>query len=861
MADPPLPQPSTDEDLTGRLLGWNSTANNDGEEWKSLHFQVRTTAEGVEAFNGAMKLLRSEEGRIVFNSGDTNGSSFARDPLRVVDAYFRLLRCSLEPIDVANNANPLINEGKWAQVTKELLKSLGGSLKSSLQQQIQLLKGNNIESPHQGTYNRSYCTQRNNTLLLYFRSIIDHVGPHAGHNTTILGSTYKPFHELAELFINLLEMECNKIGKLLSVVGWPAISNVLQQDLDKVKSVWGGLNDCLRLASFYLIDNMEHWVQKVQLDLSGQEEFTSKPDIFSRVVIFTMARVVAMIILRRKMPKIRDVNGSMHSDFDDEDVELVSRCLLLMIKFRSISVLVHGFLDDTSVRGQLDDNHINQFKMLVGLGQKIDVYAVKLLRSDADQNADNDSIRLGLKCLAALPSEELNIVFSIKGNAAAINAAEDVFTLGKLFVIKHILKNIYPSASGVSTTLIRLCESAIFHEMPKFYHLFQLRSPHDVDLPIWACNFISDLVGVLSGCTFTFFLSENGGDSRYALIRQHELLVRWLAGSKGTSGKGVRIRPNHPFSNEIIMYILQLRIVHSSFILGNSRQDRKSLISLMAKLLFHPRTEGSHRRLIATVLTRLLRSSNIRCGWESEMKKTQTATIKIMWRELQKSSVLSSKADDSNSSGKRKRKTNSSNVSSEVDASELCDVLGTLIEASVSSQVPINNAAIQEMRLLWDFILKSSDTSGRSQDSLSTKQLFAMSLLAGMMKCQLDIVSIQSMINDQEVVKSETPSSFIDASLALVGTSLVPGRGKSKIASHYYVCVQFLRGSIQLFGREFSENQVTRVLETLNRINAGMPQRVQHLSVSKTCQLGPLIKPNYSAESVKVRCACSFSLF
>jgi hypothetical protein len=165
------------------------------------------------------------------------------------------------------------------------------------------------------------------------------------------------------------------------------------------------------------------------------------------------------------------------------------------------------------------------------------------------------------------------------------------------------------------------------------------------------------------------------------------------------------------------------------------------------------------------------------------------------------------------------------------------------------------------MRLLWDFILKSSDTSGRSQDSLSTKQLFAMSLLAGMMKCQLDIVSIQSMINDQEVVKSETPSSFIDASLALVGTSLVPGRGKSKIASHYYVCVQFLRGSIQLFGREFSENQVTRVLETLNRINAGMPQRVQHLSVSKTCQLGPLIKPNYSAESVKVRCACSFSLF
>jgi hypothetical protein len=32
MSDPPLPQPSTDEDLTGRLLGWNSTANKDGEE-------------------------------------------------------------------------------------------------------------------------------------------------------------------------------------------------------------------------------------------------------------------------------------------------------------------------------------------------------------------------------------------------------------------------------------------------------------------------------------------------------------------------------------------------------------------------------------------------------------------------------------------------------------------------------------------------------------------------------------------------------------------------------------------------------------------------------------------------------------
>ena len=121
MADPQLPQPPPD-DTAISLLGWDSAPENATEidvDWRSLHARVRTTTDGVEAFKRAVKQLSisTQHGSVVFLSPGHAKVSPSRDPLLIVRAYFRLLRCSLEPIE--ENIEPtIITENEWIKFTK-----------------------------------------------------------------------------------------------------------------------------------------------------------------------------------------------------------------------------------------------------------------------------------------------------------------------------------------------------------------------------------------------------------------------------------------------------------------------------------------------------------------------------------------------------------------------------------------------------------------------------------------------------------------------------------------------------------------------------------------------------------------------
>lgn len=852
MADPPLLDTAADE-LTSRLLDWSSThaaaASENSEDWKRLRSQIRTTTNGVEAFKRATKLLSGEEGCIVFQSSDATST---KDPQLIVRSYFRLLRLSLEPAETESPS--IITENEWTQFTKTLLKNLGSSLKSSIQRQIQHLK-ESLESPNdkQGSYNRSSCTQRNNTILLYFHSIIDHVVPHVRRKNAILGSTYKLFSEIAELFVTLLELECNKLGGLiqsfLPVVGWTALSNV-QQDVNQINETWDTLNICLKRAILSIVETMDEGMIPVQRALEGEQSWSSKPEAYSRIIVFMMARAVSLIFLRRKRCQMNttgvvetlSILGVNSTSADDGEADLISQCLQLLMRIRSISVIARGCLEDASTKSQLDENRIKLFEMLVGLGQKVDFYVIKLLCLDADGRDHGDSTRLGFNCLANLPSEEFKISLRISGDTGSLNESENVFPLGKLSVVKHVLENLNSSAHYSPTSLIQICQSTIFQDLPKWYHLQQKRSPHNIDLPLWASIFICDLVGSLIDCSRRFFLAGNIGDnSRDATVRQHQLLIRWLAGSKSA---------NHPFTNEIIMCILQTRATFSN-------QDRSNLLSLMAKLLFHPRTESSHRNLIATVLSRLIRPSGATSSSDNEIHKTKLTTIQIMWRELKKSSMLKSPGNDS--SGKRKRNNMHSSV---IDDSELYQILELLAEASVSSQGTIDSAVMLEVKQLWNSILacNAHDSDPRGRIKIDNRKSTAMSLLAGLMRGQPNTASLHQMINGQDIMKSVSPRSFIDGSMKFIDSIVTPRRRKGCVPStRLIVCVQFISSLATFLGSEFSETHMSRLGRIIDNINSASQTastlekvRVQHHCVWTCCRLGPVIKPNCSAESVKV---------
>jgi len=682
------------------------------------------------------------------------------------------------------------------------------------------------------------------------------------------------FCESAELFVSLLEIECSKIGELvqssLRIVGWPALLNI-QQDVDQINSAWESFNDCLARGVFCLVGLMDDGLIRVQQALSGEHSWTSNPDGYHKIIIFMITRAVSLIFIRKRRFQHNSPTGQRglnsektvsSNNCDGRECELISQCLSLLIKIRSISVLVHGCLEDPSSRCQLNDNRRQLFEMLVGLGQKVDTYAVKLLCLDIDQDANRDDIFLGVKCLADLPNNELNIALSITDEANENDFSEDVLPLGKLFVVKHILRTVLCSSLGAvstasddSTVLLQLCQKTIFDILPRCYHILQMRTSNHTS------TLISDLVSILTKCTLTFFRSSKK-KSRDAMVRQHQLLIRWLAGSQHRAANKAQVYPNHPFSNEIIMCILQARICTIS--IDNSNQDKQSLISLMVKLVFHPRTQSLHRSNIASVLARLLRSSDVVSSCDSGLQNARATAIRILWKETKTSNSFKSTSSDGNKrSGKRKRQT-SSNYSPAIEVYEL---LALLVEASVSSHSAIDGEAIMGMRLFFDKILASNKNNSKLYGDgtrLSNKQFYEMSLLTGLMRCQPNIASMQSILShNQDVIGSADPCAFINGSILVIEFLLSSGISKPKMPTQHCACLQFIAALITIFRAEFSESQVIGVGNIINRMHADSSNfsttktfdmaYQENLLVSTSCKLGSVIRTNFSSESLKVR--------
>jgi len=138
------------------------------------------------------------------------------------------------------------------------------------------------------------------------------------------------------------------------------------------------------------------------------------------------------------------------------------------------------------------------------------------------------------------------------------------------------------------------------------------------------------------------------------------------------------------------------------------------------------------------------------------------------------------------------------------------------------------------------------------------KQVFVISLLIGAMRCHPNIQALQRMLDGEDVIKSAHPFAFIDGSLALID-SLLCGQSKSRIPSLYYTSVQFIR-ALSAWRSEFSESHVTRIgaimktiYSTISTISTFEKVRLQHLLVSAVSDMGHVIPPKISTESLTVR--------
>jgi hypothetical protein len=90
--------------------------------------------------------------------------------------------------------------------------------------------------------------------------------------------------------------------------------------------------------------------------------------------------------------------------------------------------------------------------------------------------------------------------------------------------------------------------------------------------------------------------------------------------------------------------------------------------------------------------------------------------------------------------------------------------------------------------------------------TLDKRQHLVISLLAGMMRFRSNIASIQYMLNDQDAIKSVSPSLFIDGSLELIASfASTHSKTRQPLLCLCSICLLVGITLVSLIGRDFSE--------------------------------------------------------
>ena len=279
---------------------------------------------------------------VVGNDNDANADANAdgdkyKLPLPIVKAYFRLIKCALEPatiIDVSRRSTTTssLTEDEWARLASDLLKKVGDLLKVAIQtcavqHHHQLLSStrngvtnssSNISSNinnsndttstiggggRMGLFIGQSSTKNNNnndndnnatsSILYYLQSILQTIHPHIPSQVRLLGPTYRCFCDVVESFMALLHDEKNCMDKFVTAfaptVGWHALSS-LSSDVERLACVWKECNSLLNVAGCQLLELADGALDTLRdlLLLGGGGENTTTTTTTTTLTTMTM---------------------------------------------------------------------------------------------------------------------------------------------------------------------------------------------------------------------------------------------------------------------------------------------------------------------------------------------------------------------------------------------------------------------------------------------------------------------------------------------------------------------------------------------------------------------------------------------
>ena len=416
----------------------------------------------------------------------------------------------------------------------------------------------------------------------------------------------------------------------------------------------------------------------------------------------------------------------------------------------------------------------------------------------------------------------------------------------------------------------------MFVDVPRCHHFFQTATTSSTDLHSQAREILSDLVCVLEHASHLLCCRSKGkgngqsADWQQTLTQQHHLLVRWLSAPVTTQSSSTS--PNHPMANEMLLNVLQRRVLTSCAADDSySRQDATHLISLLSQLLFHQRTETSHRRNIATLLIRLL-------SMPKRTKKQTDATsltIVSLWSNMKKYNIINATTQRS----KRKRTKDKKSISARKSSSSLppddiytiCRVLEALAKSSVLSRSGIDVEVSVVMRQLWGGILSSVDNKRLTRSEDIGRTMFLCSLSAGAVRASADLSKFYATFDKDGIVfKDVQGKTLMESVLAFVelqlgnksssNSSSLTGSATLKVLMHL-VCIELVGALSECIGGDLSETHINRIGMLLKKATVSIsPANVTSVqsfglrygAVSTASKMGNIVRSDFGQSSLKV---------
>ena len=465
--------------------------------------------------------------------------------------------------------------------------------------------------------------------------------------------------------------------------------------------------------------------------------------------------------------------------------------------------------------------------------------------------------------------------------------------LGRLLLAKHAMERTLVSDSAAIVLpdpriVVDLVESVIFVDVPRCHRLVRCSSSPPSSsstssavamvrdhLRRRAMETLSDLVRVLEGASHALCLSGESDDVRSmrryrrqrSIIRQHHLLVRWLAPAGSSSARcRDRVEHNHPLTNEVLLHILQRRVMISCSVDDDySREDASHLISLLSELLFHRQTEVSHRRNIATLLIRLLSASS-----DGAHANVQTDARRLaresLWACLKNSGAI-------NPTRRKKRKRSDATRSSLLppdDVRTICSVLESLAKSG-----SIDGDASGGMRHFWQEVLSNNLGRVRGGGREVDRVAFVLSLSVGAARASSTLAAFFIAFDSDGILSggNTSPDSFVGSFLNFVAAHRINGRSKTDDSAGrgvilQSVCIGLIVALSGCVGRDMPEAQFHRIAEILNDSAASASADasvhaigLRYITVNAASNMGNLIRSDFNERSLKVCLVSRLRLF